>query len=355
MKKFVLVLPLFLLLWSCGGGKKVTADAPPSNLNEPDRVLFERAMHDLNKNKFTVARLTLQTLINTYQDSEYLERAKYNLAESFYRENSGASLTQAETSLKDFITFFPVSELADDAQLKIAMTHIRQMEKPDRDNTQARLAELELKAMIDMYPDSNLLDEAKSKLRQVQEVIAEGVRRIADQYYVRRSYPAALSRYKEVLTKYPDYSKVPYALYNIGEMLHKVNNNGESAVYFARIVSEHPLSDRVEDAKRRLKEFNVPIPDPNPVALARAQLTQGQDRGVFGKMFSMFNRRPQVSGETAAASSAGAPQEEPAAEAAPTSLRGGTSNAGGANDSGNFSIDPKVVQPGKQQPAKKPH
>ena len=132
-------MPLFLLLLSCGG-KKTATNAPASRLDEPDRVLFERAMHDLDKNKFTVARLTLQTLINTYPDSEFLPQAKYALAESFYRESSNSSLNQAEAEFKDYITFFPTSDLAPDAQLKIALTHVRRMEKPDRDRTQATLA-----------------------------------------------------------------------------------------------------------------------------------------------------------------------------------------------------------------------
>src|SRR5262245_23904846 len=128
MRKFALVLPLFFLLLSCGG-KKVATNTPESSIDEPDRVLFERAKRDLDKNRFTVGRLALQTLINTYPDSEYLPRAKYAMAESFFKENSSSSLSQAENEFKDYITFFPISPLADDAQMKIAMTHVRRIEK----------------------------------------------------------------------------------------------------------------------------------------------------------------------------------------------------------------------------------
>src|SRR5204862_4732114 len=190
-------------------------NAPTSNLDEPDRALFERAMRDLNKNKFTVGRLALQTLINTYPDSEYLPQAKYAMAESFFKENSSSSLGQAENEFKDYITFFPASDLADDAQLKVAMTHVRRIEKSDRDRTQGMLAEIELKSMIESYPDSNLLDEAKQTLRAVQEVLADGVNGIANQYLLKKNYAAAMSRYKEVMTKYPDYSKIPDALFNL--------------------------------------------------------------------------------------------------------------------------------------------
>lgn len=354
MRKFLLSLPLFLLLLSCGG-KKVATNAPTSTLDEPDRALFERATRDLNKNKFTVSRLTLQTLINTYPDSDFLPQAKYLMAESFYKESSSSSLNQAENEFKDFITFFPINPLADDAQMKIAMTHLRRIEKADRDSTQAQLAEIELKSMIESYPDSQLLDEAKEKLRAVQEVLADGVSGVANQYMLRRNYAAAMSRYKEVMTKFPDYAKMPEVLFSLAEALRHTGNEQESTIYFARIVMEHPLSARVVDAKRRLDAAKQPIPDPNPVALLRAQQVPHDDKGIFGKMFGMFKSRPSVPTDTSAASSAG--EEDAAADDAPAPIRGGTVGAtrsnGGTGESSTLTIDPEVVNK-PSQPAKKP-
>ena len=357
MRKFVLVSPLLFLLLSCGG-KKVATNAPATDLYEPDRVLFERAMRDLKKNKFTVGRLTLQTLINTYPDSEFLPRAKYSMAESFFKENSSSSLSQAENEFKDYITFFPTSPLADDAQLKIAMTHIRRIEKHDRDNTQARLAEVELKSMIETYPDSDLLDEAKRDLRAVQEVLADGVNAVANFYMLHRNYAAAISRYKEVLTKYPDYSKIPDALFDLAEALRHAGNEPEAAIYYARIVIEHPISERAADAKGHLTALNQPIPEPNPVALARAQQASHDDKSILGKMFGMFKSRPAVPTETGARSSAD--DEASTADSGPGPVRGGTTGATGSTttnangNGGNFDIDPKVVQkPSQPQPAKK--
>src|SRR5256712_7800283 len=303
-------------------------------------------MHDLKRNKFIVSRLSLQTLINTSRDSEFLPQAKYALAESFYRESGNSSMNQAEAEFKDYITFFPVSDLADDAQLKIALTHVRRMEKPDRDRTQAQLAESELKAMIENYPDSPLLDEAKEKLRAVQEVLAQGVDRVADFYYQRKSYPAAVARYKEIMTKYPDYSRMPDNLYYLAESLRLNNNEPEAAIYYSRLVTDHPLSNRVSNAKQRLTAMNIPVPEPNPVALARAQAAPREERSILGKMVGLVRHRPPVSTETGAASSAA----EAEANTAPTSVRGGT--AGSGDTTGEFNIDSKVVQPGKP-PAKK--
>src|SRR5262249_9776095 len=290
--------------------------------------------------------LTLQTLINTYPDSEYLPRAKYAMAESFFKENSSSSLSQAENEFKDYITFFPASDLADDAQLKIAMTHIRRIEKHDRDNTQARLAEIELKTMIETYPDSNLLDEAKRDLRAVQEVLADGVYGVGNFYMLHRNYAAAINRYKEIAGKYPDYSNMPTALFNLAEALRHAGNDGEAAIYYARIVTEHPLSDRTNDAKQHLTALNQPIPEPSPVALARAQQASHEDRSILGKMFGMFKSRPAVPTETTAVSSAD--EATSTGDTAPAPVRGGTvgsagSTSGASATGTSFSIDPKVV------------
>jgi outer membrane protein assembly factor BamD len=353
MRKFVSLFPLLFLLLSCGG-KKVSTNAPSSTLDEPDRVLYERATRDLNKNKFTVGRLTLQTLINTYPDSEYLPRAKYAMAESFFKENSSSSLSQAENEFRDYITFFPVSPLAADAQLKIAMTHIRRIEKHDRDNTQARLAEVELKSMIESYPDSNLLDEAKRDLRAVQEVLADGVYSIGDFYILHRNYSAAISRYKEVMTKYPDFSRMPDTLFDLAEALRHAGNEQEAAIYYARIVTEHPISNKVDDAKERLTALNQPIPEPNPVALARAQERAREDKSILTTLFGMFKTRPSVPTDTAAVSDADGASSE--SDTAPAPVRGGTTGAPAGTPTGNgtntFSIDPKVIN-SAPQPAKK--
>src|SRR5437870_10309914 len=131
---------------------------------EPDKILYEKGLKDLEKGRFEVARLTFQTLLNTYPDSDYKEKAKLAIADSFFKQGGTSGLIQAEAEYKDFRTFFPTSEDADDAQMRIALTHYNQMEKPDRDATQAKAAERELKAFLEEFSDSPLRDEAAQKL-----------------------------------------------------------------------------------------------------------------------------------------------------------------------------------------------
>ena len=184
---------------------------------QPDKVLFDKAMDAMRHNKFDVARLTLQTLINTYPDSEFIARAKLAVGDSWYAEGGTAALAQAEQEYADFITFFPNMPEAAEAQLKIANIHFQQMEKADRDYTHAARAEDEYRKVILQFPDSKLVPEAKQKLLEVQEVLGEREFEIGRFYYLRESYPASIARLQSLVQKYPLYSRVDEALYLLGQ------------------------------------------------------------------------------------------------------------------------------------------
>src|SRR5678810_1278342 len=184
---------------------------------QPDKVLFDRAMDQLKHNRFDQARMILQTLINTYSDSEFIARAKLAVADSWYAEGGSTALTQAEIEYKDFITFFPNMPEAAEAQLKIANIHYQAMEKPDRDFTHARRAEDEYRNLILQFPDSKLVPEAKIRLMEVQEVLGEREYEIGRFYYLRQSYPAAIARLSSLVDRYPLYSGAAETLYLLAQ------------------------------------------------------------------------------------------------------------------------------------------
>ena len=140
---------------------------------QPDKELYDKAMVAMKKGRFDVARLDLQTMLNTYPESEYRMRAKLSVGDTWFKEGGSAALTQAEAEYEDFITFFPDVPEAAEAKMKVADIYYEQMEKPDRDFANAQQAEREYREMINMFPDSTLIPRAKQRLRDVQEVLAE--------------------------------------------------------------------------------------------------------------------------------------------------------------------------------------
>jgi outer membrane protein assembly factor BamD len=323
-----------LFVAGCGGKKAQTAI--PGSSAEPDKILYERAMEDIRKNRHTVARLTLQTLINSYPDSEWLAKAKLAICESYYKEGGTAGLTQAVAECKDFITFFSFLPEAAYAQMLVANSHYRRMEKPDRDRTQARLAEQELQELILKFPASKYATDAEQRLREVQEVLAEGDYRVGRFYYIKdtpNGYRAAIFRLADVVDRYPLYSQADRALWMTGDSLQRLERSQMAAKYFERILRDYPLSEFVPQAKQRLEKLGVPIPQPSPEALERMQKEAAlpkQKRGVVGTILGAMKTGPDVT----SAARVGQPNLTPPTEGPAESLVAGQTQLAGGSGSG---------------------
>jgi outer membrane protein assembly factor BamD len=291
---------------------------PLANVNskQPDKELFDKAMVAMKKGRFDVARLDLQTMLNTYPESEFRMRAKLAVGDSWFKEGGAAALTQAEAEYKDFITFFPNAPEAAEAQMKVADIYYQQMEKPDRDPNNSERAELEYRNMINMFPDSTLVPRAKQKLREVQEVMAEREAGIGLFYESRENFAAAIARLETVTDTYPLYSKSDQALLGIGdayagearrvamepklpgaikERLHSVYMDRAAAAY-SKVITRYPMAPHVEDARDRLVAMNHSVPEPTQEAVAESDAEERSRQPIHftDKTFDIIKHGPMV-------------------------------------------------------------
>jgi outer membrane protein assembly factor BamD len=318
MRRSSVIVLLGLLLALTVGCTNKKATNPLANVGskQPDKVLFDRAMDAMKHNRFDVARMTLQTLINTYPDSEFIARAKLGVADSWYAEGGTTALQQAEIEYKDFRTFFPNMPEAAEAQLKVANIHYEQMEKPDRDFTHAVRAEEEYRSLIQDYPDSKLVPRAKQRLREVQEVLADREFDIGKFYYMRMAYPAAIARLKTLADRYPLYSGADEALYLLGQSyegeINNVRKNGrinevtktrlledltkDAGEAYDKIITRYPAMDRSLDAKARLEALHQPVPRPTRAALEqnKKEIASRHEPGMMNSMLANLEKHPDV-------------------------------------------------------------
>src|SRR5689334_13095358 len=80
----ILVVSLFCTLPACSN-----QNAPEPRSKHHDRILFEKATTAVQQKQFALANLTLQTLVNTYPESEYVDRAKHMLQDPRIARCSG--------------------------------------------------------------------------------------------------------------------------------------------------------------------------------------------------------------------------------------------------------------------------
>lgn len=333
-----------LMLFS-GCRKKAYENPITKDTQQPDKVLFDTAIDDIEHGRYERARLTLQTMMSTYDTSEYLAKAKLALADSWYREGGTHGFAQAEAEYKDFELFYPQMEEAAEAQEKVCKMQYQQMDKADRDPTHAIRAQDECRLLLTQYPNSKFAPEAQQLMRNVQEVLADAEYRVGYQYYHKGSYPAASNRLQALTDQFPLYSHADEALWVQADAYQKMGDNFENqqAAAYSKLISNYPLSSHVDEAKSRLKVMKRPIPEVDKVQYAHMKFEQENrsKRGLLGKVWGPFSSRPDM---TTAAKS-GTPMAEGLHPTVPASVplvaagAGGTSATPGAGGTGGAGSD----------------
>jgi tol-pal system protein YbgF len=97
------------------------------------------------------------------------------------------------------------------------------------------------KSFVSTYPSSPLASNAQYWLGEA--------------YYVTREYPNAIAAFQKVTTDFPDSRKVPDALVKIGFTQSALGKNGEARVTLEDVVRRFPGSEAAQLATDRLKRM----------------------------------------------------------------------------------------------------
>jgi outer membrane protein assembly factor BamD len=327
-RDLLILMIVAALLSGCGFRRKKYENPITADTEQPDKVLFDKAIRDIEKGRYEVARLTLNTLMNTYDTSEYMAKAKLAIADSWMREGGSHALAQAEAEYKDFILFYPTMEEAAEAQEKICMIHYRQMEKPDRDPMHALRAEDECRNLLLQFPNSRFAPRVAQTLRNIQEVIAEGEFRVGSFYHKKGSYPSAANRLEPLAKHYPLFSKADEALWLAADSYSKLGPRFQDKAVenYQALVRDYPLSPYAEQARKQLLAMEREVPEADPVAVARMQyeMENATPLGAWGRFWGMFSKSPS----THAAAKSGNPAMTSLRPSIPVSVPTGETAAG---------------------------
>ena len=355
-KMGIAALAAVVLTGGCGFHRKKYENPITKDTEQPDKVLFDKSIADIEKGRYEVARLTLNTLINTYDSSEYLAKAKLAIADSWMRQSGAEGYAQAEAEFKDFQLFYPTMEEAPEAQSKICEIHIRQMEKADRDPNNALRAEQECRDLLTKYPNSKFAPATQQRLREIQETLAQAEMVAGDYYYNKGALAAATNRLTGLVGQYPLYSRAAEALWMDGNAYSRLGTRfrDKAGDAYTRIVRDYPLSPYADQAKKKLQELELPIPEADPAAVARMKFEAANhvEPGKLHKLTDFIRRNPDMSD----AAKSGTPTMDPPVREVPVTVpvtadgtaAGFTGDVTVAPVTGNSALD---TQPDARTPA----
>jgi outer membrane protein assembly factor BamD len=352
----IAALAAVMLTGGCGFHRKKYENPITKDTEQPDKVLFDKSIADIEKGRYEVARLTLNTLINTYDSSEYLAKAKLAIADSWMRQSGAEGFAQAEAEYKDFQLFYPTMEEAPEAQSKICEIHIRQMEKADRDPNNALRAEQECRDLLTKYPNSKFAPGTQQRLREIQETLAQAEMVAGGYYYNKGALAAATNRLTGLVGQYPLYSRAAEALWLDGNAYSRLGARfrAKAGDAYTRIVRDYPLSPYADQAKKKLQELELPVPEADPAAVARMKYEAANhvEPSKLHKLTDFVRRNPDMS----EAAKSGTPTMDPPVREIPVTVpvtaEGGATGFTGdvtvAPVTGNSALD---TQPDARTPA----
>ena len=254
MKKnrLLLIFTIFFVIMSFHCGKKDTELTP--EVASSDEALFKLG-EKYQKKDPEKARLYFRQVIDSFPKSFYAQQAKLAIADTYFRKGDEGSMILASSEYREFIQLFPYSPRAAYAQYQIGMTYYKKVLKPGRDQTKTRQALAEFKKVITNYPLSEEAKSAQEKIEDCEEKLAEHNSEIGRFYYKRSAFQAATDRLTEIITTFPNYSKMDEVYFFLADSYFKWNKVDQSIPYFTKLITDFPKSKYAEKAQKKMSEI----------------------------------------------------------------------------------------------------
>lgn len=225
-----------------------------SNKNEVDETagwsaerLYQEARSDVSSGNWAEARKRLEALEARYPFGGYAQQALMELAYVNWKDDEPEQALAAidrfqlqypnhEGSdymlyLKGLITFTPPSA---------AFSKITRQDPSERDPKGLRESYDAFNELIRTYPDSRYTPDAKKRLAWLVNALAENEVHVAQYYYERKAYLAAINRAQTVIT---DFEGVPIA---------------EKALYITYLAYDKLNMPELRDDAKRVLDQNFP-------------------------------------------------------------------------------------------------
>ncbi len=215
-------------------------------LSMPKEEAYARGDALVAKKKYDMGRQYLRFVAENYANDPIGKQAALRLADSYFDEKTPVAYVEAQARYKDFRSRYPSHPRSDYALFRLAKCSDVQAEKPDRDQSNTRLAASSYRELLQTYPDSPYSEEARTRLKAMRDLLAEHEYRVAHFYLNRRAYVAARGRFETIFSAVPDFRGLDKVLYEAGLVEKRLGRSEEARVLWEKLTRDYPKSPLVK-------------------------------------------------------------------------------------------------------------
>lgn len=229
-----LVLLATIFLSSCISGKKSLRDSQGTYL-ENVKLNFEAGEGALKNEEFDKAVTYFQFVKSKYPFSKYAALSDLRIADTRFAQKKWLD---AASAYEVFIRLHPRHEEVDYASFKVGSSYFNAVPtdfflRPPattRDPSFAKEALSAIERFILQYPESEHIPEAKKQQDSLFSFLAKHHQHVANYYFKRKKYDAAIDRYLLVEKYYPESKEAADSLFLAAEIYRKNLQDDEKAL-----------------------------------------------------------------------------------------------------------------------------
>lgn len=253
----VMVCTLTVALVGCAGSMGPN-DIPAIGDLEADRLLFERGSEAMDDQNWPRAREYFLQIRDNYPQSQYRAEARLQIGDTYEGEGSPDSYVRAIEEFQDFLSLYPTHPRTGYAQYKLALVHLHQMNRAERDQTETLSAIAEFEAFIARFPaDHELMPQVREGLRSARDRLGMHNYQVGLYYYKYKNYLGSMARLREILEEDPGFTARDGVYFYLASALAETTQVTEAIPYFARLLDEFPESEFAAEAAEQLSQLEA--------------------------------------------------------------------------------------------------
>jgi len=250
--KLLFILSLSGLLFtfsSCDNYNKVLK-------SDDVELKYEKAKEYYNEGKYFKAIPLLDELISIYRGKAELEDIYYIYCYAHYGQGN---YLMAAYNFKNFYTFYPNSDKAEEAMFMVGKCYYQVSPDPELDQSYTEEAINAFQLFINSYPSSPRVAQANEYIRLLRRKLERKAFDAAKLYFDMGQYQAAALSFENILFEYPDIAEAEYIQYLIIKSKYLYAKNSitskqaerynETIEAYKRFVQKYPESEWLNEAE----------------------------------------------------------------------------------------------------------
>lgn len=227
-----------------------TADEP----DVPAGQMYNQGLTLLENGKLKAAAKQFEQVDQQHPYTEWARKALIMTAFTNYRLGN---YEEAVTASRRYIALYPSSQDAGYAQYIIGQSYFKQIPEVTRDQDATKKAIAAMQEVVDKYPTSEYVDDAQKAIVVARDQMAGKEMQVGRYYLERKEYPAAINRFKVVVTEYANTRHVEEALYRLTATYYAMGIVPEAQTAAAVLGHNFPDSKWYKDAYSLLQTGGV--------------------------------------------------------------------------------------------------